>query len=418
MQVASMVHIPQAEPHEPPRYMRQASTHSLSRPYEAQYNAASGLLSNPYSNHSTQSFEFTYTHKVPAPQEPPSPPSEEINKPSLPSISSLLGMTEGATQAQQEQQATNAGQSPEFQPETLTQTYAPAVTSSRVVPPLTPPLGPDPTTVIESHNHNSPPATSPHSTVSAPPYYIGNSTNNGSIEPNHQRHSFSDGPRKRPRLSGPQINSVYTTAQQQQVPTYASTQPPLSSMFPGSPYSASSGYAVSPYGPPTSASSYHPSPSAASSTFTPSPALSSNPYFHPSDSQVYSAPNSSMYAQRPLPSNFPPPLSVNLMSYPHPHSASVSAMGPSTSNPWQHHHYISPSSAAEFPQSQDRYVCVTCKKAFSRPSSLRIHNHSHTGEKPFACSHKGCGKRFSVRSNAKRHERGCHVGGEGASVGP
>ena len=81
------------------------------------------------------------------------------------------------------------------------------------------------------------------------------------------------------------------------------------------------------------------------------------------------------------------------------------------SNPWQHHHYISPSAAAAFANQQaDRYICQTCNKAFSRPSSLRIHGHSHTGEKPFKCPHAGCGKAFSVRSNMKRHERGCHMG--------
>ncbi|KAI9725723.1 MAG: hypothetical protein M1828_002606 [Chrysothrix sp. TS-e1954] len=57
----------------------------------------------------------------------------------------------------------------------------------------------------------------------------------------------------------------------------------------------------------------------------------------------------------------------------------------------------------------DRYICPSCSKAFSRPSSLRIHVHSHTGEKPFRCPHEGCGKAFSVRSNMKRHQRGCHV---------
>ncbi|KAK6839625.1 hypothetical protein PG990_011239 [Apiospora arundinis] len=105
---------------------------------------------------------------------------------------------------------------------------------------------------------------------------------------------------------------------------------------------------------------------------------------------------SGLYYQRPLPQGFPPlPVAV--------------PMAPSSgSNPWQHHHYISPSSAASFPQSQDRYICQTCNKAFSRPSSLRIHSHSHTGEKPFKCPHSGCGKAFSVRSNMKRHERGCH----------
>ncbi|TLS21658.1 uncharacterized protein PpBr36_09436 [Pyricularia pennisetigena] len=105
---------------------------------------------------------------------------------------------------------------------------------------------------------------------------------------------------------------------------------------------------------------------------------------------------SSLYYQRPLPQTFPP-MPVNV------------SMGPqSSANPWQHHHYISPSAAASFPQSQDRYICQTCNKAFSRPSSLRIHSHSHTGEKPFKCPHAGCGKAFSVRSNMKRHERGCH----------
>lgn len=106
---------------------------------------------------------------------------------------------------------------------------------------------------------------------------------------------------------------------------------------------------------------------------------------------------SALYYQRPLPQQFPPmPVPITLTP------------GASGANPWQHHHYISPSSAAAFPQSQDRYICQTCNKAFSRPSSLRIHSHSHTGEKPFKCPHPGCGKAFSVRSNMKRHERGCH----------
>jgi len=74
-------------------------------------------------------------------------------------------------------------------------------------------------------------------------------------------------------------------------------------------------------------------------------------------------------------------------------------------------------SSSTLPQSQDRYICQTCNKAFSRPSSLRIHSHSHTGEKPFKCPHPGCGKAFSVRSNMKRHERGCH-NFESSSSGP
>ncbi|KAJ5141661.1 hypothetical protein N7526_002656 [Penicillium atrosanguineum] len=71
---------------------------------------------------------------------------------------------------------------------------------------------------------------------------------------------------------------------------------------------------------------------------------------------------------------------------------------------------LPPSSTTPYQQNHDRYICRTCHKAFSRPSSLRIHSHSHTGEKPFRCTHAGCGKAFSVRSNMKRHERGCHSG--------
>lgn len=105
---------------------------------------------------------------------------------------------------------------------------------------------------------------------------------------------------------------------------------------------------------------------------------------------------SNLYYQQPLPQSFPP------LSMP------VVVAASSGANPWQHHHYLSPSHGSGYAQSQDRYICQTCSKAFSRPSSLRIHSHSHTGEKPFKCPHTGCGKAFSVRSNMKRHERGCH----------
>ncbi|KAI8149724.1 hypothetical protein BJV82DRAFT_479184, partial [Fennellomyces sp. T-0311] len=52
-----------------------------------------------------------------------------------------------------------------------------------------------------------------------------------------------------------------------------------------------------------------------------------------------------------------------------------------------------------------RYRCSMCPKTFSRPSSLRVHIYSHTGEKPHGCPHPGCGRRFSVQSNMRRHLR-------------
>lgn len=133
-------------------------------------------------------------------------------------------------------------------------------------------------------------------------------------------------------------------------------------------------------------------------------------YSNPMQSAVPSSQISGLYYQRPLPQVWPLPKffrgALLTPSKQFPPDTLITSTG---TNPWQHHHYISPSSAAAFPQSQDRYICQTCNKAFSRPSSLRIHSHSHTGEKPFKCPQQGCGKAFSVRSNMKRHERGCHV---------
>ncbi|KAI0254007.1 hypothetical protein BJV78DRAFT_1280426 [Lactifluus subvellereus] len=52
-----------------------------------------------------------------------------------------------------------------------------------------------------------------------------------------------------------------------------------------------------------------------------------------------------------------------------------------------------------------KYECTYCGKAFTRPSSLKIHVHSHTGERPFQCTHDGCNRTFSVQSNMRRHAR-------------
>ncbi|CDH59191.1 predicted protein [Lichtheimia corymbifera JMRC:FSU:9682] len=60
-------------------------------------------------------------------------------------------------------------------------------------------------------------------------------------------------------------------------------------------------------------------------------------------------------------------------------------------------------STAEEPA--EKYKCLYCQKGFSRPSSLRIHVYSHTGEKPFDCPEPGCGRRFNVQSNLRRHLR-------------
>ncbi|KAI9252649.1 hypothetical protein BY458DRAFT_522626 [Sporodiniella umbellata] len=53
--------------------------------------------------------------------------------------------------------------------------------------------------------------------------------------------------------------------------------------------------------------------------------------------------------------------------------------------------------------SKPHYKCKTCSKLFSRPSALKTHTYIHTGEKPYQCNRAGCGRRFSVISNLRRH---------------
>ncbi|KAJ5051856.1 uncharacterized protein L3040_001624 [Drepanopeziza brunnea f. sp. 'multigermtubi'] len=319
---------------------------------------ASSLVSNPYTAQPLlQNPAYTY---VTAPQPPPSPPVDEVAKCSLPSISSLFSFADGsspleqqAPQQQSPQPAAQASQKSEHRPESAQPPYGPSpVMASRGALPPTPPMHSD--AGYDGRHSPSAASSSSYSAASAPGYYFspsGASPINSNVEPSAQR---PQAPPLQRQASLPSANLSYAPT-----PYNNNTTP----------------YAVSPQ---QSMGAYYPNPM--------QPAA-------PAPSHM-----SGLYYQRPLPQQFPPPLMP----------VAVTLTPSSGANPWQHHHYISPSSAASFPQSQDRYICQTCNKAFSRPSSLRIHSHSHTGEKPFKCPHHGCGKAFSVRSNMKRHERGCH----------
>ena len=52
---------------------------------------------------------------------------------------------------------------------------------------------------------------------------------------------------------------------------------------------------------------------------------------------------------------------------------------------------------------QKKIKCETCEMAFSRPSELRVHMRTHSGENPYACDM--CDKAFSQSSSLARHKR-------------
>lgn len=53
--------------------------------------------------------------------------------------------------------------------------------------------------------------------------------------------------------------------------------------------------------------------------------------------------------------------------------------------------------------NQRPYTCNTCQRTFRQHSHLRRHARSYTGEKPFGCDYAGCEKRATSKQGLKAH---------------
>ncbi|KAH9003361.1 hypothetical protein EDB86DRAFT_2351613 [Lactarius hatsudake] len=116
------------------------------------------------------------------------------------------------------------------------------------------------------------------------------------------------------------------------------------------------------------------------------------------------------------PSDDPCPLSLHDLMIPteeqeyqgHSYHFSLQSVSPSRPKPVPLSDQKSPHEESSLPKRKGKskmHTCTLCQKSFPRPSGLRTHMNSHSGDKPYKCPVPSCAKSFTVRSNAKRHIR-------------
>ncbi|TCD70667.1 hypothetical protein EIP91_002389 [Steccherinum ochraceum] len=70
----------------------------------------------------------------------------------------------------------------------------------------------------------------------------------------------------------------------------------------------------------------------------------------------------------------------------------------------------SPSPLQEQADPKKKFLCTNCGRGFARHFNLKTHMQTHDPNraKPFACSHKGCGRAFSRKHDLMRHLTSIH----------
>jgi hypothetical protein len=61
--------------------------------------------------------------------------------------------------------------------------------------------------------------------------------------------------------------------------------------------------------------------------------------------------------------------------------------------------------AAPDDRTSTKYQCLTCSQSFTRSTTLKNHQRSHTGERPFSCRLDGCSRSFAQKNDRDRHQR-------------